>query len=69
MPSFTFSKATQWARLKTLEGYFWPPGLMFDMPKIMMEENSLLHLFVTRNLFYIICSLKCIYTIHYYNIQ
>lgn len=29
---YTFSKAAQWIRLQSLEGYFWPRGLMFDTP-------------------------------------
>lgn len=32
MPSFTFCKAVQWARLDSLMGHFWTPGLMSDTP-------------------------------------
>lgn len=29
---FAFYKAIQWARLDSLPGWFWPPGLKFDIP-------------------------------------
>lgn len=32
MRRFTFSKATQSAKLESLVGQLWPPGLMFDTP-------------------------------------
>lgn len=42
MLSFTVLIVIQQARLKSLSGRFWPPGLMFDTPapELMWEDFS-----------------------------
>lgn len=34
MPSYTFSKAFQWAGPESLPGQFWAPDLMSDIPAV-----------------------------------
>lgn len=35
--SFMFSKAVHWARFESLQGQFWPPSFMFDIPVQMVN--------------------------------